>query len=371
MVEKVITIADRRYAPAVPAIPAPLETPSGLISDTLARPLRDLRISVTDRCNFRCVYCMPKDVFTNDYPYLPHSSLLSFEEVLRIAQILVAHGVEKIRLTGGEPLLRKDMEKLVAMLSALRTPAGLPLDLALTTNGSLLARKAQALKDAGLCRITVSLDALDETTFQRMNDVDFKVAEVLHGIEVAQAVGLGPVKINMVVKRGMNDQEIVPMARHFKDTPHVLRFIEYMDVGASNGWKMDDVIPSSEVIRRIHGDMPLAEIARHQASETASRWRYQDGGGEIGFISSVTQAFCSSCTRARLSTEGKLYTCLFATSGHDLRALLRTGRSDAEISTAVAHLWRTRDDRYSALRSADTPPTAADRKRVEMSYIGG
>lgn len=372
MVEKVIPIADQRYAPAVPAIPDQLETPSGSISDTFARPLRDLRISVTDRCNFRCVYCMPKEVFTTDYPYLPHSSLLSFEEVFRLAQILVAHGVEKIRLTGGEPLLRKDLEKLVAMLSSLTTPDGRPLDLALTTNGSLLARKAQALKDAGLTRVTVSLDSLDEATFQRMNDVDFPVAEVLHGIEVAQTVGLGPVKINMVVKRGMNDQEIVPMARHFKGTPHILRFIEYMDVGTSNGWKMDDVVPSAEVIRRIHDAMPLAEVARHQASETAGRWRYQDGGGEIGVIASVTQAFCGSCTRTRLSTEGKLYTCLFATTGHDLRALLRGGRSDAEISTAIAHIWRARADRYSALRTADTPGTAtAGGKRVEMSYIGG
>lgn len=370
MAEKVIPIADHRYEPAVPVIPVQLETPSGLISDTLARPLRDLRISVTDRCNFRCVYCMPKEVFTSDYPYLPHSSLLSFEEIARLAQIFVAHGVEKIRLTGGEPLLRKDLEKLVAMLSALRTPDGRPLDLTLTTNGALLARKAQALKDAGLTRITVSLDALDEAIFRSMNDVDFPVADVLHGIDAAQAVGLGPIKINMVVKRGMNDQEIVPMARHFKGTPHILRFIEFMDVGTSNGWKMDEVVPSAEVIERIHREMPLIETARHQASETAGRWLYQDGGGEIGVISSVTQAFCGSCTRARLSTEGKLYTCLFATGGHDLRALLRNNRSDAEISTAIAHLWRARTDRYSALRTANTPASATA-KRVEMSYIGG
>jgi cyclic pyranopterin phosphate synthase len=370
MAEKVILVADHRYAPAVPVIPVQLETPSGLISDSLARPLRDLRISVTDRCNFRCVYCMPKEVFSNDYAYLPHNSLLSFEEIVRVAKIFIAHGVEKIRLTGGEPLLRKNLEKLVAMLSALPTHDGRPLDLTLTTNGSLLARKAQSLKDAGLTRVTVSLDSLDETIFQRMNDVDFPVAEVLHGIEVAQAVGLGPIKINMVVKRGMNDQEILPMARHFKGTPHILRFIEYMDVGASNGWKMDEVIPSTEVIRRIHAEMPLTEIARHQVSETAGRWLYQDDSGEIGVISSVTQAFCGSCTRARLSTEGKLYTCLFATSGHDLRALLRMGRSDAEISTAIAHLWRTRSDRYSVLRTANTPD-AGGAKRVEMSYIGG
>jgi cyclic pyranopterin phosphate synthase len=370
MAEKVIPVADLRYTPAVPVIPAQLESPTGLISDTLDRPLRDLRISVTDRCNFRCVYCMPKEVFTSDYAYLPHNSLLSFEEIVRVAKIFIAHGVEKIRLTGGEPLLRKNLEKLVAMLSALPTHDGRPLDLTLTTNGSLLARKAQALKDAGLTRVTVSLDSLDETTFQRMNDVDFPVAEVLHGIEAAHSVGLGPIKINMVVKRGMNDQEIVSMARNFKDTSHILRFIEYMDVGASNGWKMDDVVPSAEVIRRIHEAMPLAEIAQHQSSETARRWRYQDGQGEIGVISSVTQAFCGSCTRARLSTEGKLYTCLFATSGHDLRALIRNGRSDAEISTAVAHLWRARGDQYSARRTANTPE-AINTKRVEMSYIGG
>jgi cyclic pyranopterin phosphate synthase len=369
MAEKIIPIADQRYAHAVPAIPAQLEAPTGMVADTLARPLQDLRISVTDRCNFRCVYCMPKEVFGNDYPYLPHNSLLSFEEITRVARIFVAHGVKKIRLTGGEPLLRKDIEKLIAMLSALKTHDGRALDLTLTTNGSLLARKAQALKDAGLTRVTVSLDSLDDATFKRMNDVDFPVADVLHGIDVAHRVGLGPIKVNMVVKAGMNDQEIIPMARHFKESPHILRFIEYMDVGTSNGWKMDEVIPSAEVVRRIDSVMPLMEVDRRYAAETAGRWRYQDGGGEIGVISSVTQAFCGACSRARLSTEGKLYTCLFATSGHDLRALLRGGRSDAEISTAVALLWRARTDRYSALRTANT--TDAARPRVEMSYIGG
>lgn len=371
MAERIIPLADHRLLNAAPAIPTTLETPNGLLADALARPLQDLRISVTDRCNFRCVYCMPKDVFDKDYAFLPHSSLLSFEEITRVAKIFVAHGVRKIRLTGGEPLLRKNVEKLIAMLGELRTVDGEPLDLTLTTNASLLARKAQALKDAGLRRVTVSLDALDETTFRRMNDVDFPVADVLAGIEAAHKVGLGPIKINMVVKGGMNDQEILPMARYFKGSPFILRFIEYMDVGASNGWKLDEVVPSAEVVRRIDAEMPLEEIEPNYTGETAERWRYKDGGGEIGLISSVTRAFCHDCSRARLSTEGKLYTCLFATSGHDLRALLRTGRSDDEISTAVAHLWRARTDRYSELRTANTEGLQQPVKKVEMSYIGG
>lgn len=374
MTEKIIPLADLRYLNKIPVIPASLEAPTGLLADTRARPLQDLRISITDRCNFRCVYCMPKEVFDKDYAFLPHSSLLSFEEITRIAALFVAHGVEKIRLTGGEPLLRKNVERLIAMLSALRTPDGRELDLTLTTNGSLLARKAQALKDAGLKRVTVSLDALDDKVFKQMNDVDFAVSDVLEGIEAAHRAGLGPIKINMVVKGGMNDQEIVPMARHFKNTPYILRFIEYMDVGASNGWKMDEVIPSAEVVRRIHAEMPLAAIAPNYTGETAGRWRYleqgNDGGGEIGVISSVTQAFCADCSRARLSTEGKLYTCLFATGGHDLRALMRGGKTDEEISTAIAHIWRARDDRYSELRTANTDGLQPDRK-VEMSYIGG
>jgi len=371
MVEKVIPVADHRTFHAAPAIPSTLETPTGSIADTLARPLHDLRISVTDRCNFRCVYCMPKDVFGKDYAFSPQTSLLSFEEITRIAKLFVAHGVKKIRLTGGEPLLRKNVEKLIAMLAALKTPDGCDLDLTLTTNGSLLAKKAQSLKDAGLKRVTVSLDSLDDTTFKRMNDVDFPVADVLRGINAAHQVGLGPIKVNMVVKGGMNDQEIVPMARHFKGSPFTLRFIEYMDVGTSNGWKMDEVIPSAEVVRRIDALMPLQEIEPNYNGETAERWRYTDGGGEIGVISSVTQAFCQSCTRARLSTEGKLFTCLFATSGHDLRALVRGGRTDEEISTAIAHLWRARADRYSQLRTAHTEGLARVIKRVEMSYIGG
>jgi cyclic pyranopterin phosphate synthase len=371
MTEKVIPLADLRYLNKVPVVPAQLEVPAGFVADALARPLRDLRISVTDRCNFRCVYCMPKEVFDKEYAFLPHSSLLSFEEITRIAKIAVAHGVEKIRLTGGEPLLRKHIEKLIETLAVLKTPDGRELDLTLTTNASLLARKAQALKDAGLKRVTVSLDALDDAIFRRMNDVDFPVSQVLEGIDAAHRVGLGPIKVNMVVKGGMNDQEIVPMARHFKGTPFILRFIEYMDVGASNGWRMDEVIPSQEVVRRISECMPLEPIGANYEGETAARWRYRDGGGEIGVISSVTQAFCSSCTRARLSTEGKLYTCLFATGGHDLRTLLRSGRSDEEISTVIAHLWRARGDRYSEIRTSETGELQKRDRKVEMSYIGG
>jgi len=353
---------------AVPAVP---EAPAGGVEDALARPLHDLRISVTDRCNFRCVYCMPKEVFDKNYAYLPHDALLSFEEITRVARLFVAHGVLKIRLTGGEPLLRKGLERLVAMLRALPTPDGRPLDLTLTTNGSLLTRKAQALKDAGLDRVTVSLDALDDAVFRRMNDVDFAVADVLKGIEAAHAAGLGPIKVNMVVKRGMNDSQILPMAAHFKGTPTILRFIEYMDVGASNGWNLDEVVPSGEVIRRIGARMPLEPAAPNYSGETAARWRYLDGGGEVGVISSVTQAFCKDCTRIRLSTEGRLYTCLFATRGHDLRALLRAGRSDLEISSAIARLWRTRADRYSETRTVNTAGIEPGAKKVEMSYIGG
>jgi cyclic pyranopterin phosphate synthase len=315
---------------------------------------------------------MPKEVFDKNYAYLPHSSLLSFEEITRVARLFVAHGVEKIRLTGGEPLLRKDLERLVAQLRALQTPSGRPLDLTLTTNGSLLARKAQSLKDAGLDRVTVSLDAIDDAVFKRMNDVDFAVSDVLEGIAAAHAVGLGPVKVNMVVKGGMNDAQILPMARHFKGSPSILRFIEYMDVGASNGWNMDEVIPSSEVVRRISAEMPLEPIGANYAGETAARWRYADGSGEVGMISSVTQAFCSDCSRIRLSTEGKLYTCLFATRGHDLRALLREGRSDLEIASSIAQLWSVRADRYSETRTINTDGLGrGEAKKIEMSYIGG
>ncbi|HSW20179.1 MAG TPA: GTP 3',8-cyclase MoaA, partial [Ramlibacter sp.] len=342
--------------------------------DTLGRPLRDLRISVTDRCNFRCSYCMPKEVFDKNYPYLPHSALLSFEEITRLARQFVAHGVHKIRLTGGEPLLRKNIEVLIEQLAALRTIDGQPLDITLTTNGSLLARKARALKAAGLQRVTVSLDGLDDLVFRKMNDVDFPVAEVLAGIDAAKQAGLGPIKINMVVKRGVNEHEILPMARRFRGTGHVLRFIEYMDVGATNGWRMDEVMPSAEVVSLINAETPLVPLEAAAPGETAQRWGYADGSGEVGVISSVTQAFCGDCNRARLSTEGQVYLCLFATHGHDLKALLRGGASDDDLAAAIGHIWHGRTDRYSQLRSQLPPDVGAQdsgRRRVEMSYIGG
>jgi cyclic pyranopterin phosphate synthase len=380
MGDNVIPLADLRYAAELPRIPAELVMPSGLLSDSLGRPLRDLRISVTDRCNFRCSYCMPKEVFDRDYRFLPQSSLLSFEEITRVARVFVAHGVRKLRLTGGEPLLRKNLETLVAMLAALRTPEGDELDLTLTTNASLLERKAHALADAGLKRITVSLDALDDAVFRRMNDVDFPVADVLRGIDAALAAGLGPVKVNMVVKRGTNDHEIVPMAQYFRDRhgPRVaLRFIEYMDVGSTNCWRMDEVLPSAQVLERLSQAFPLEPLEPAQPGETAQRWRYSDGAGEIGVISSVTQAFCRDCNRARLSTEGKLFLCLFATRGHDLRALLRGVQAsqqpwtDAQIATAIGLIWSERADRYSELRSAEAPALERGTRRVEMHYIGG
>jgi len=343
-----------------------------MIEDTLHRPLHDLRISVTDRCNFRCVYCMPKEVFGRDFAFMERAELLTFEEITRLARVSVAHGVEKIRLTGGEPLLRRGLEDLVGQLAALRTPAGKPIDIAMTTNGSALAVKAQALKDAGLRRVTVSLDSLDDATFRAMNDVNFPVEKVLHGIDVAATVGLGPVKVNMVVKRGQNDGDIVSMARHFQGTPVILRFIEFMDVGSSNGWEMGAVVPSSEVIARINAELPLEEIAPNYTGETSRRWRYRDGSGEIGVISSVTQSFCSTCSRARVSTDGKLFTCLFATEGHDLRALMRGGGTDDDLSAAMAAIWRERTDRYSDLRGSRTSELrASGKKKIEMSYIGG
>lgn len=310
-------------------------------------------------------------MFDKDYPFLPHSALLTFEEIARLARIFVAHGVEKIRLTGGEPLLRKNIEWLIEQLARMTTPGGRPLDITLTTNGSLLARKARALKDAGLTRVTVSLDALDEALFKRMNDADYAPSSVLEGIEAAEAAGLAPIKVNMVVKRGTNDSEIVPMARHFKGSGVVLRFIEYMDVGTSNGWNMTEVLPSAEVVARIGSVFSLVPLEPNTPSETAQRWGYADGSGEIGVISSVTRAFCGTCTRARLSTEGKLYLCLFASGGHDLRALVRGGASDAEIATAIAGIWQVRTDRYSQLRGSGTAVPASDTPRVEMSYIGG
>ncbi len=362
MNQKVIPLADERQLRQLPAIPTALTAPTGRLVDRRGRAVKDLRISVTDRCNFRCVYCMPKAVFDADYRFLPRQSLLSFEEIARLARLFAAHGVSKIRLTGGEPLLRRDLEKLVAELAAI--PG---LELTLTTNGVLLPRKAAALKAAGLARVTVSLDSLDDATFRAMNDMDVPVSDVLAGIAAAEAAGLAPLKVNMVVKRGLNDHEIVPMARHFRGSGHILRFIEFMDVGSSNGWRMDDVIPSAEVIRRIGEHFPLEAIDPNYTGEVAERWRYVDGGGEIGVISSVTQAFCSTCTRARLSTEGSLYTCLFAQQGHDLQSLLRQGRSDAELSAVIRELWRQRDDRYSENRTAET----AALRKIEMSYIGG
>jgi len=316
---------------------------------------------------------MPKEVFDKDHQYLPHSSLLSFEEITRLARLFVAHGVRKIRLTGGEPLLRKNIEVLIEQLAKLRSVDGQPLDLTLTTNGSLLARKAQALKNAGLNRVTVSLDGLDDVIFRSMNDVDFPVAEVLAGIDAAKAAGLTDIKVNMVVKRGTNDHEIIPMARHFKGTGVSLRFIEYMDVGATNGWRMDEVMPSAEVIQRLQTVWPLRALEAASLGETAQRWAYQDGGGEVGVISSVTQAFCHDCNRARLSTEGKIYLCLFAHTGHDLRGLLREGADDAKISSAIGHIWQGRTDQYSQLRASVSADASAitPTRRVEMSYIGG
>jgi GTP 3',8-cyclase len=379
MAERVIPLVDERLASLAARVPPHAVTPTGLLTDTRGRPLRDLRISVTDRCNFRCNYCMPKEVFDKDYPYLPHSALLSFEEITRLARLFLAHGVRKIRLTGGEPLLRKNLEELVSQLAELRTADGLAPDLTLTTNGSLLARKAKALKDAGLNRVTVSLDGLDDAIFRRMNDVDFPVADVLAGIEAAHAAGLSHIKVNMVVKRGTNDHEILPMARHFRGTGTTLRFIEYMDVGATNGWRMDEVLPSAELIARLRAELPLVQLDPSSPGETAERWGYANAAGqydpalgEVGVISSVTQAFCHDCNRARLSTEGKLYLCLFASQGYDLRTLLRGGASDEAIASAIAPIWQQRTDRYSELRSslpADTTPGGA--RRVEMSYIGG
>jgi cyclic pyranopterin phosphate synthase len=374
MGESVIPLADLRTRAKPARIPAQPIPATGLLADRLGRPLRDLRISVTDRCNFRCSYCMPKEVFDRDYRFLPQADLLSFEEIARIARLFVAHGVCKLRLTGGEPLLRKGLEALIAQLAALRTPAGEPLDITLTTNGTLLARKALALREAGLKRVTVSLDALDDAIFRRMNDVDFPVADVLAGIDAALAAGLAPVKVNMVVKRGTNDHEIVPLARQVRERfgpGVVLRFIEYMDVGATNGWRLDEVLPSAEVRARLHAAFALEKLPPSAAGETAERWGYADGGGEVGFISSVTQAFCGDCNRARLSTEGKLFLCLFATRGHDLRSLLRGGASDEDIASAIGLAWQEREDRYSELRGSGAAEPGSGERRIEMHYIGG
>jgi GTP 3',8-cyclase len=334
-----------------------------IIADALNRPLHDLRISVTDRCNFRCTYCMPKEVFGRDFPFLPRAELLSFEEITRLARLFVDRGVEKIRLTGGEPLLRRNIEELIAMLRGIE---GLQ-DLTLTTNGSLLARKSEALREAGLQRVTVSLDSLDDAVFASMNDMEVPVQRVLDGIAAADRAGLRPIKINMVVKRGTNDQHVVDMARYFRGSGHIVRFIEFMDVGHTNGWKMDEVVPAAEIIRTIGAEWPLEPVDPNYRGEVANRYRYTDGQGEIGVIASVTQSFCSTCTRARLSAEGKLYTCLFAVRGHDFRALLREGKKDEEIARFLETVWRGRTDRYSDLRASQAPGLP----KVEMSYIGG
>lgn len=331
--------------------------------DGLNRPLHDLRISITDRCNFRCVYCMPKEVFGRDFVFLPANQLLSFEEITRLASAFVRQGVTKIRVTGGEPLVRRDVEKLIAMLAAM---PGLE-DLTLTTNGALLAKKATALREAGLSRVTVSLDSLDDATFKAMNDVDFPVDRVLDGIEAARATGMGPIKVNMVVKRGLNDESILPMVRRFRGTGIILRFIEYMDVGTTNGWRLEDVVSAAEIVERINKDFPLEPLDANYRGEVATRYRYMDGGGEIGVIASVTQPFCGACTRARLSAEGMLYTCLFASRGHDLRSVLRSGAPDADLEQAIQRIWTARVDRYSELRTRATTQL----RKVEMSHIGG
>ena len=340
---------------------------SGPPLDALGRRLHDLRISVTDRCNFRCVYCMPKEVFGKDFAFLPRDQVLSFEEIERLARIFVGMGVEKLRITGGEPLVRRDLPDLIEGLAQIRRPDGGPVDLTLTTNGAALRSLAQPLRDAGLQRITISLDSLDPDVFGAMNGVDFPVSRVLEGIAAARHAGLAPIKINTVIRRDLNEASILPMARWARDEGLILRFIEYMDVGHSNGWRMDDVVPEAEILARIDAEMPLEAIAPNYAGEVATRWRYVDGSGEVGVIASVSEPFCSSCTRARLSAEGKLYTCLFAVAGHDLRALLRSDRTDDQIEAAVRGVWRLRDDRYSDLRTEAT--TALP--KVEMFAMGG
>jgi len=380
MSERTIPLVNAFNPGLVLRLDGPAVAPGGELLDALGRPLRDLRVSVTDRCNFRCGYCMPRQVFGQQHAFLPHSDLLSFEEITRLARLFVAHGVRKLRLTGGEPLLRKNVESLIEQLAQLRTPDGQPLDLTLTTNASLLRRKAHSLKAAGLGRVTISLDALDDAVFRRMNDADFPVADVLAGIDAAEAAGLGPIKINTVVKRGTNEHQILPLVRHFRGRPLALRFIEYMDVGCSNGWRMDEVLPSAAARQLIEAELPLLPLEASSSGETAERWghagpdgRHDPALGEVGFISSVTQAFCRDCNRARLSTEGKVYLCLFASQGYDLRALLRSGASEADLASAIAAIWQPRRERYSELRAS--LPTAARPaeagQRIEMSYIGG
>jgi len=361
----IIPIVDQRSQRglAIPSLTRPLA--GGTLADTRGRQIRDLRISVTDRCNFRCTYCMPKEVFDSNYPYLPHNEVLTFEEITRVARIAVGLGVKKIRLTGGEPLMRRGIEDLVGMLAAIDG-----IDLTLTTNGSALKAKAGQLKAAGLDRLTVSLDSLDDATFRAMNDVDYPVAKVLDAIEAANAAGFDQVKINMVVKRGVNDHQIVDMARYFRNGKNIVRFIEFMDVGSTNGWRMDDVIASREVVSHINAVFPCTPANPNHVGEVAKRWRYQDGGGEFGVISSVTEAFCATCTRARLSTDGSIYTCLFAQKGYDIKSMLRSGVDEADndaIAAALGGIWQQRRDNYSETRTAET----AKERKVEMSFIGG
>ncbi len=379
MSERTISLVDHRYAASVPAVPAQTPAPGSTVLDRLGRPLHDLRISVTDRCNFRCKYCMPKEIFDTQYEFLRHDELLRFEEIERVARSFVELGVRKLRITGGEPLLRRGVEDLIGMLARLRGADGSPVELTMTTNASALARKAQALRAAGLQRVTVSLDAIDDAVFRRMNDVDFPVATVLEGIRAAQAAGLSPVKVNMVVQRGVNDHQVLPMIEHFRGSGVVLRFIEYMDVGTTNGWRMNQVVPAAELLQHIEARHRLRALDPNVVGETAERWTLDDGSLEIGLISSVTRAFCRDCNRARLSMEGKLYLCLFAAHGHDLRALLRgdaqrgvAAVDDHALRGAIAQVWNARADRYSELRGAHGgehgEPAA---RRVEMSYIGG
>jgi cyclic pyranopterin phosphate synthase len=336
------------------------------LHDRLGRPLETLRVSVTDRCNFRCVYCMPREVFGRDYVFLDRKELLSFEEIARLVRVFAGLGLRTVRITGGEPLVRRDLERLIGLLADVPTAEGGRLELALTTNGSLLPQKAEALARAGLDRVTVSLDSLDDDTFRSLNDADFPVQRVLDGIDAAEAAGL-PVKVNAVVKRGVNDGDVVALAGHFRGTGHTVRFIEYMDVGHSNGWRLDDVVPAEEIVRRIDAAWPLEPVESARPDETSRRFRYRDGEGEIGTIASVTQPFCGGCSRARLSAEGRLHTCLFALRGHDLRAPLRLGVSDGELAEQLRGIWTKRTDRYSELRTAET----ASLPKVEMSYIGG
>ena len=371
VIPKVIPIRIDEGKGLTPSIGAQLTAPHGNTQDKRGRILRDLRISVTDRCNFRCTYCMPKEVFDQNYPYLSHKELLSFEEITRLTSIFSTLGVEKIRLTGGEPLLRKNLEVLIEMLAQVRTPDDKPLDLTLTTNGSILRKKAAALKAAGLQRLTVSLDGLDDAIFRKMNDVDFPVADVLDGIAAAQEAGFENIKVNMVVKKGTNDHEIVSMAKHFKGSGVILRFIEFMDVGSSNGWNMAEVLPSKEVIARINAVFPLEAIEANYSGEVAQRWRYVDGSGEVGVISSVTQTFCHECTRARISTDGQMYLCLFANEGFDFKTMLRSEKSDLEIANAIMNTWAGRDDHYSEIRGSHTANQSTGARKVEMSYIGG